>query len=173
MTSTDKSPVNHTGASLQRHNPPTPQQGGKESSSTVKTLTSGGQRADVSTAVVDSASLSIQTISQTVSLQQDDKQGSNPSPRHNNLASPKSQPPSTVLFFLHGVGGSSDVWQAQLRHFAREGYEIVAPDLIGHGMSCTPHNAKAYHFVESAADMEEIFDRYCKKRNIVIGHSYG
>ena len=92
-------------------------------------------------------------------------------PQHNGIVSPEISSP--LLFFIHGVGGSSDVWQAQLRFFAREGYEIIAPDLIGHGLSCTPKDKKSYHFLEIAADMEEIFDKYCKKRNIVIGHSYG
>lgn len=81
--------------------------------------------------------------------------------------------PSVVIFFLHGVGGSSDVWQSQMHYFACEGYEIVAPDLIGHGFSCTPEDAQAYHFKEIGADLEEIFDKYCKKKNVIIGHSYG
>ena len=91
---------------------------------------------------------------------------------NSNKEDPKNKP-ATMLFFLHGVGGSSDVWHAQMRHFARLGFEIVAPDLIGHGFSSTPKQSKAYHFNEIVADMEELFDRYCKKRNIVIGHSYG
>ncbi|XP_067667498.1 protein ABHD8-like [Haliotis asinina] len=78
-----------------------------------------------------------------------------------------------VLFFIHGVGGSSDIWKPQLEYFANEGYEIIAPDLIGHGFSATPNNARAYHFDEIMADMEEMFDKYCKRKNIVIGHSYG
>ncbi|XP_059170986.1 protein ABHD8-like [Physella acuta] len=78
-----------------------------------------------------------------------------------------------VLFFIHGVGGSSDVWCSQSKYFASRGYEIVIPDLIGHGFSCAPKNAKAYHFKEIAADLEELFDKYCKRRNIIVGHSYG
>lgn len=78
-----------------------------------------------------------------------------------------------VIFFIYGVGGSSEIWCAQARYFSDQGYEIVAPDLIGHGYSCTPRDAKAYHFKEIAADMEEIFDRYCKKKNILVCHSYG
>ena len=92
-------------------------------------------------------------------------------PQRNGIVSPTTSSP--LLFFIHGVGGSSDVWQAQMRCFAKEGYEIVAPDLIGHGLSCTPKDGKSYHFLEIAADIEEIFDKYCKKKNIVIGHSYG
>lgn len=78
-----------------------------------------------------------------------------------------------VIFFIHGVGGSSDIWCAQMKYFSSKGYEIVAPDLIGHGFSYTVRDAKAYHFREIAADIEELFDRYCKRKNVLIGHSYG
>ncbi|KAH9524826.1 Protein abhd8 [Bulinus truncatus] len=78
-----------------------------------------------------------------------------------------------VIFFIHGVGGSSDIWSLQTQYLSRLGYEIITPDLIGHGFSCAPRHSKAYHFKEIAADIEEIFDKYCKRRNIIIGHSYG
>ncbi|ESO87579.1 hypothetical protein LOTGIDRAFT_75209, partial [Lottia gigantea] len=80
---------------------------------------------------------------------------------------------NSVLFFIHGVGGSSDIWKSQIDYFRKLGYEIVAPDLIGHGLSCAPKDLKSYHFDQIAADIEEIFDKYCKRNNVVIGHSYG
>lgn len=91
----------------------------------------------------------------------------------NNSVSSGSNRPSILLFFIHGVGGSSDIWQNQIKCFAQKGYEVVAPDLIGHGLSSAPHQKKSYHFNEIAADMEELFDKYCKKKNIIIAHSYG
>ncbi|GFN78101.1 abhydrolase domain-containing protein 8 [Plakobranchus ocellatus] len=78
-----------------------------------------------------------------------------------------------VIFFIHGVGGSCDIWRGQTEYFAQLGYEVIAPDLIGHGLSCAPNDQKAYHFREIAADMEELFDTYCKRRNVLVGHSYG
>ena len=80
---------------------------------------------------------------------------------------------NNVIFFIHGVGGSSAVWQAQIDHFKREGYELVVPDLIGHGYSCAPHNPNAYTFEEIVLDLLVIFDLYCKRSNTVIAHSYG
>ena len=78
-----------------------------------------------------------------------------------------------TLFFIHGVGGSADVWNAQLDFFSTLGTEIVALDLLGHGLSGCSKKAKDYHFNEILADVETVFDKYCKKQNIIIAHSYG
>ncbi|XP_041327027.1 protein ABHD8 [Pyrgilauda ruficollis] len=78
-----------------------------------------------------------------------------------------------VLFFIHGVGGSLDIWKEQLEFFSKLGYEVVAPDLAGHGCSSAPPVAAAYTFYALAEDMRAVFKRYAKKRNILIGHSYG
>ncbi|XP_066061548.1 protein ABHD8 [Chamaea fasciata] len=78
-----------------------------------------------------------------------------------------------VLFFIHGVGGSLDIWKEQLEFFSGLGYEVVAPDLAGHGCSSAPPVAAAYTFYALAEDMRVVFKRYAKKRNILIGHSYG
>jgi hypothetical protein len=79
----------------------------------------------------------------------------------------------TVIFFFHGVGGSIDMWRAQLDYFSNVGYEIVAADLIGHGLSMAPDEPNAYNFKEIMWDLLAVFDRFFKKQNVVIGHSYG
>uniref|UniRef100_A0A8C0AKX0 Protein ABHD8 n=1 Tax=Bos mutus grunniens TaxID=30521 RepID=A0A8C0AKX0_BOSMU len=68
-------------------------------------------------------------------------------------------------------GAQADV--EQLDFFVRLGYEVVAPDLAGHGASSAPQVAAAYTFYALAEDMRAIFKRYAKKRNVLIGHSYG
>lgn len=78
-----------------------------------------------------------------------------------------------ALFFIHGVGGSLDIWGSQLDFFSRLGYEVIAPDLAGHGASSAPQIAAAYTFYALAEDIRIIFKRYARKRNILIGHSYG
>ncbi|XP_077988534.1 protein ABHD8-like [Glandiceps talaboti] len=80
---------------------------------------------------------------------------------------------NTVIFFFHGVGGSADVWKAQLRYFSNHGYEVVAPDLLGHGFSSTPRKESAYSFFELYRDQLAVFDKYCTEKNILVGHSYG
>ncbi len=85
----------------------------------------------------------------------------------------KGTHPDVALFFIHGVGGSLDIWGNQLDFFSRLGYEVIAVDLAGHGASSAPQIAAAYTFYALAEDMRLIFKRYARKRNILIGHSYG
>ncbi|XP_006001689.1 protein ABHD8 [Latimeria chalumnae] len=89
------------------------------------------------------------------------------------ITSCKGTHSDVALFFIHGVGGSLDIWKEQLDFFSKLGYEVVAPDLAGHGSSSAPQIAAAYTFYALAEDMRSIFKRYAKKRNILIGHSYG
>ena len=78
-----------------------------------------------------------------------------------------------VLFFIHGVGGAADIWIKQIDYFVERGYEIVAPDLLGHGLSSKPRQQEAYLFSELAKDVLFVFDLYSRRRNVLIGHSYG
>ncbi|XP_062412759.1 protein ABHD8-like [Sardina pilchardus] len=78
-----------------------------------------------------------------------------------------------ALFFIHGVGGSLDIWGSQLEFFSHLGYEVVAPDMAGHGASSVPQVSAAYTFYALAEDVRAIFKRYARKRNILVGHSYG
>ncbi|KAJ0012147.1 hypothetical protein NQD34_013122 [Periophthalmus magnuspinnatus] len=89
------------------------------------------------------------------------------------ISSCKGTHSDVALFFVHGVGGSSDIWKSQLDFFSRLGYEVIAPDLAGHGASRAPQIAAAYTFYALAEDLRAIFKRYARKRNILIGHSYG
>lgn len=89
------------------------------------------------------------------------------------ISSCKGTHSDVALFFMHGVGGSLDIWGSQLDFFSRLGYEVIAPDLAGHGASTAPQIAAAYTFYALAEDIRAIFKRYARKRNILIGHSYG
>uniref|UniRef100_A0A2K6G0G1 Protein ABHD8 n=1 Tax=Propithecus coquereli TaxID=379532 RepID=A0A2K6G0G1_PROCO len=83
-----------------------------------------------------------------------------------HITSCKGAQADVVLFFIHGVSSSLAIWKEQLDFFVRLGYEVVAPDLAG-------QVAAAYTFYALAEDMRAIFKRYAKKRNVLIGHSYG
>lgn len=78
-----------------------------------------------------------------------------------------------AVFFIHGFGGSADLWYEQVKHFSQAGYEVLAPDLLGHGQSSAPRNSEDYTFSELCKDLLNLFDRYHKKSNVLVGHSYG
>ncbi len=78
-----------------------------------------------------------------------------------------------MLFWIHGVGGSSKIWSKQLEYFNAKGYELCAIDLIGHGLSEATSDKNNYQFMEIALDILLIFDLFRKADNVLIGHSYG
>lgn len=86
---------------------------------------------------------------------------------------PGGTDPDVVLFFIHGVGGSLDVWRSQLDFFSQQGYETIALDLLGHGDSSAPKIAAAYTFYALSKGVTCIFKKYARRTNILIGHSYG
>ena len=80
-----------------------------------------------------------------------------------------------ALFFIHGVGGSANIWSNQLQYFANLGHEVIAPDLLGHGFSSAPDKAKSYAFSKLLRDTLTIFDHFVPRTRecVVIAHSYG
>lgn len=80
-----------------------------------------------------------------------------------------------LLLFLHGMGGSSDAWRQQLWYFVSCGYEVVAPDLMGHGLSSAPDDPKQYTFTQMLDHMTLVFDLFVPqgRKCVVIGHGYG
>jgi len=80
-----------------------------------------------------------------------------------------------LIFFIHGVGGSTTIWSRQLQFFTEAGYAVAAIDLIGHGRSSILKGTREYDFEAIANDVIHIFDRFMKRsgRNVVVAHSYG
>ncbi|CAG0916294.1 unnamed protein product [Notodromas monacha] len=80
-----------------------------------------------------------------------------------------------ILFLIHGVGGSADTWRGQINYFREAGFEIVAPDLLGHGFSSAPDNLKEFEFKHLFADVLAIFDQFIPRgaKAVIVGHSYG
>jgi hypothetical protein len=85
------------------------------------------------------------------------------------------EPQLPVLFFLHGVGGSATIWTSQISYFTARGYEVVVPDLLGHGFSSVPDDPKSYTFNKLFRDVLTIFDHYVYEGRpcAIIAHSYG
>ena len=52
------------------------------------------------------------------------------------------------LLFIHGLGGSGEDWEHQVAHFTRS-YQVITPDLRGHGRSDKPAGDYSMQFFAS------------------------
>ncbi|KAF5274523.1 hypothetical protein FQA39_LY07135 [Lamprigera yunnana] len=92
-----------------------------------------------------------------------------------HIKSGLKEKPAVIL--LHGIGSSADVWWNIINTLVQKGYEIIAPDMLGHGYSSIPNQAEAYMFRNLLKYTLSVFDRYigCNetRKAIIIGHSFG
>lgn len=132
--------------------------------------------------IVSFSTLPVDVSARTISQQQPDSVAS--SPRHVNYqvtSESTAEPncPDVAIFFLHGVGGSVDVWSSQINFLAgratatNQHWRIIAMDFIGHGSSCAPNSKTAYTFDELRKDVVELFEVFKCTRNVIVAHSYG
>lgn len=74
------------------------------------------------------------------------------------------------LLLLHGMGDSSATWSYVLPRLA-ENYDVIAPDLLGHGGSDKPR--ADYAVAAYACGMRDLLSVLDVERVTVIGHSLG
>lgn len=74
------------------------------------------------------------------------------------------------ITFIHGAGSDHTVWVLFGRFFARNGFNVLAPDLPGHGQSGGPPLAR----VEPMAEwIVRLLDAMQVKSTVLVGHSLG
>lgn len=76
------------------------------------------------------------------------------------------------LVFIHGNGGSTRHWSAQLDHFRSSGRRAVAIDLPGFGKSPMPAGADM-SLGAMAAAIDQATHAIGVDRFVMVGHSYG
>ena len=75
-----------------------------------------------------------------------------------------------TAIFIHGVLNDHSVWILQTRYLAHHGWNVLAPDLPGHGKSAGEPPAT----VEAAVDFVlALMDAAKLERAALIGHSFG
>ena len=74
------------------------------------------------------------------------------------------------LLLIHGLGSSSQIWEAQVRYFA-ERYRVITYDLRGHGRSSKPTDA--YSVQQFAKDAARILRDLDVPAAHVVGISLG
>lgn len=79
-------------------------------------------------------------------------------------------PDRRTIVFIHGAGHDHSVWQMPARHFARHGFNVLAPDLPGHGRS----GGDALPSIEMLAQwLVDWLGHLGLSRVMLIGHSMG
>lgn len=79
-------------------------------------------------------------------------------------------PAQPTLVMLHGVLNAHCVWILQSRWFAHHGWNVLAPDLPGHGESA----GEPPRTVDEAADfVRALLDAAGVKQAALVGHSFG
>lgn len=74
------------------------------------------------------------------------------------------------IVFLHGAGNDHSVWALQTRAFAARGWNVLAPDLPGHGRS----GGDALDTIEALADWAlRLLDAAAIPHCALVGHSMG
>ena len=74
------------------------------------------------------------------------------------------------IVFVHGAGMDHTVWVMPSRYFARNGYNVAAVDLPGHGLSAGKPMESISELAEWLATVVETL-RFTKP--VVVGHSMG
>ncbi|MBL0422915.1 alpha/beta hydrolase [Ramlibacter sp. AW1] len=78
---------------------------------------------------------------------------------------------SRALVFVHGALCDHTDWNPQLDHFAARGWQVLAPDLKGHGQSSrTPGGIGVEAF---SRDLQALIEHLGLERVVLVGHSMG
>ncbi len=75
-----------------------------------------------------------------------------------------------TLLLIHGMAGSSATWQALVPRLSKK-FRVIAPDLLGHGMSSKPRGD--YSLGAFAVFLRDLLDELGVDRATVIGQSLG
>ncbi len=76
------------------------------------------------------------------------------------------------LLLLHGFTGSAESWRPLLPGLAQE-FQLVCPDILGHGKSDKPRDAASYRMEAAAADMVDLLDQLGVETAHLLGYSMG
>lgn len=77
------------------------------------------------------------------------------------------------LVFIHGAGGDLTAWKTERKYFHKIGYQTLAIDLRGHGLSDRPTKASQYQLESFAKDIKAVLDTEKITNFIMIAHCFG
>ena len=83
----------------------------------------------------------------------------------------RTQGSGPLILFLHGIGGNSSNWRAQLQAFGPAGFRAAAWDARGYGRS--DDNRGSLHFTDFVDDVARALDHFGEERAHLVGLSMG
>lgn len=76
------------------------------------------------------------------------------------------------IVMLHGFTGTAQTWKDQVSHLSRT-YEVITPDLLGHGETSAPTARERYRMERAAADLIALFNALRLEAVHLTGYSMG
>lgn len=78
------------------------------------------------------------------------------------------------IILLHGLGASRHDWDLLTPHLTNAGHPTYTLDLLGHGESAKPRDARRYHIEQIFADLHTWVEKQpIEAPAVLIGHSMG
>lgn len=78
----------------------------------------------------------------------------------------------TTILFVHGLSGNASVWTPYEKAFEKK-YNIIAPDLRGHGLSARRRHYRDYSITHFAEDLRALLEELQAEALVVVCHSLG
>jgi len=78
-----------------------------------------------------------------------------------------------TILFLHGFPSSFYSWRHQLEYFSRQGYDAIAPNLMGYGKTYSPLDKDQYKGKSMNEHLIALLNQLNVSNVIVIGHDWG
>jgi pimeloyl-ACP methyl ester carboxylesterase len=78
-----------------------------------------------------------------------------------------------TILFLHGFPSSFNSWRNQIEYFSDEGYDCIAPNMMGYGKTYSPLNTKEYKMKSMVEHLIVLLNNLQIDKVIVIGHDWG
>ncbi len=78
-----------------------------------------------------------------------------------------------VVLLLHGMPDTSGVWRYQVPALVAAGYRVIAPDLLGYGLTDKPADPARYAGDKLIADVVALLDELGIAKMDIVGHDWG
>ncbi|MEC9363612.1 MAG: alpha/beta hydrolase [Pseudomonadota bacterium] len=78
-----------------------------------------------------------------------------------------------VVLLLHGMPDTAQVWRHQIDALVQAGFRVIAPDMLGYGLTDKPQDSARYKGEQIIGDMLALIDTLQLQNIDVVGHDWG